>query len=127
MKRLGLALFAALALGVWAAPPTLPMASLDSRPAATPIIAELMHRPGDFVGRRVKIYGVVVGTAEGGRFLLNDVSQMPIQVLPPKGGKPMPVGSQLLVTGIVRMSGSGVMVAGEHLLPVQVVAGGGCC
>ena len=119
-------MLAAAVLEAAAGQPGLTVPAVDSRPAATPIIADLMHRPRDFVGRRVKIYGLVVG-AEGGRLSLHDVSQMPLSVLPPKGHHKVPVGSQLLVTGTVRMSGARVLVESEALVPVQVVAGGGCC
>ena len=94
---------------------------------ATPIIAEVFSRPRDFTGRRVQIYGLVVeAKAETPRFLLQDVSQMPLAVLPPPGLR-VAQDSQLMVTGTLRRIGGELVLVSDDLSFVQVLAGGGCC
>lgn len=94
---------------------------------STPIIAEVLGDPARFVGRPVAIYGLVVeAREEGRRFLLQDVSQAPLLVVAPPRQR-VTQGSQLMVYGIVRRANGQVLLAGDELHAVQVVAGGGCC
>lgn len=123
-----IALFCALV----AVTQAIPLATATERQAgkaadATPIIAEVYGRPAEFIGRRVAIYGLVVKAQDGGqRFFLQDVSQMPLMVTAPPG-QSVGEGAQLMVTGTVRRSASGLELASDELTPVKVVAGGGCC
>lgn len=95
--------------------------------SSTPIIAEVFSQPDEFLGRRVAIYGLVVEARNHGqRFLLQDVSQMPLFVVSPPGQR-VAAGSQLMVFGILRHAEGELELASDDLLAVQVVAGGGCC
>lgn len=93
----------------------------------TPIVAELLSQPERFLGRPVAIYGLAVEVLDGGRrFILQDVSQMPLSVVAPAGDRVV-LGSQLMVHGIVRRVNGRLEVAARDLFAVQIVAGGGCC
>ena len=99
----------------------------EATPTPTPIIAELVGAPDNFIGRRILVYGLVVESPEAGsRFLLQDVSQVPLRIVGPEGSR-IPRGSQLMVLGKLRRNGGELEIAAERLTPAQVVAGGGCC
>lgn len=93
----------------------------------TPIIAEILGAPENFVGKRVEIYGLVVAIREEGRkFMLQDVSEMPLLIVSPAGLEAAE-GRQLMVSGIVQQTLGGLQVASDNFWPVKVLAGGGCC
>jgi hypothetical protein len=94
-------------------------------PGATPIIAEVFGSPEKFVGRSVAIYGLVI-ESRGERFLLQDVSEMPLVVVSPRDER-ITAGSQLMVYGKVRRAHGQLELASERVEPVRVLAGGGCC
>jgi hypothetical protein len=126
VRALGAALLAmTLALPVAAAQGA--PKSAVAKPVATPIIAEVFSRPEYFTGKRVQIYGLVVqAKADTPRFLLQDVSQMPLPVLPPEGLR-VAMDSQLMVVGTIRRIGKELVLVSDDLSFVKVLAGGGCC
>ena len=99
----------------------------DPLPPERPIIAELFSDSEGYHGRRVIVYGLVIETADAGRiFMLQDVSQMPLQV-EVTDGSTVWNGDQLLVEGVVVVSGGEVTLRSTRILPTQVLGGGGCC
>jgi hypothetical protein len=90
----------------------------------TPIIAELLASPEQFAGKRVVVYGVVVGVM-GPAFALQDVSQAPLRVVGAAGAG-VRVGDQVLVRGVFRLEGAQRYVSAEDIEAVQVAGGCGC-
>ncbi len=93
-----------------------------------PIIAEIFADAEGYEGRRVVVYGVVIDTAAAGaRFLLQDVSQMPIEVVVRDGMTGVRPGDELLVEGVMVLSGGKPVLESSRIEPTQVLGGGGCC
>ena len=118
-----------LGLGALAAAPQLAGTELPGRPVAplTPIISELFAEPAKFVGQPITVYGLTIeGRDDGRRFLLQDVSQMPLVVVAPAGER-VGAGRQLMVRGVLRWSNGQLELAGKWIQDVKVLAGGGCC
>jgi len=96
-------------------------------PSDTPIAAELFSNPDQFIGRKIAIYGLVIEARSGGaQFLLQDVSEMPLVVIAPVG-EHVAAGSQLRVYGTIQRSQGQLVLRGDRVEAVRVLAGGGCC
>jgi hypothetical protein len=91
-----------------------------------PIIAGIFAEPAKYLGQRVEIYGLVVGVESGRRFLLQDVSQMPMLITSPLGIT-VADGGQLIVKGIVKKIDGDIGIVAERLKHAKVLGGGGCC
>ncbi len=120
MRHLALTIIA-LTLALGTAPP---MAEAE---ADKPIIAQLVAGAGEYDGRSVTIYGLVVETAEGGReFMLQDVSQIPLKIVR-TDGMPSAVGDQILVHGVFVANRGDPYLEARKITYTQVLGGGGCC
>lgn len=125
--------FAAFALAVLAAAGPV---SADGRTAKgedglvepdRPIIAGILADPRKYLGHRVEIYGLVVGTeASGKHFFLQDVSGEPMPVIGPTGTFTVG-GDQLIVAGTVRYIQGRLGIEADAIRLTRVLAGGGCC
>jgi hypothetical protein len=92
-----------------------------------PIVADLVANPDAYLGQPIIIYGLVIeADLAHHTFMLQDVSQHPLRVdaheLPP-----VLAGAQVQVDGKLERSQGKLVLFGESLKPVQVLAGGGCC
>lgn len=99
--------------------------SNEPKADAYPIIAQLYGDPPHYRGKTVVIYGLVIETSPDGSFMLQDVSQRPMKIVPNKSLKAS-VGDQLMVFGTFR-SARTPYVRAKSLIATQVLAGGGCC
>jgi hypothetical protein len=92
-----------------------------------PIIAQLYATPGDFSGRSIAIYGVVVESgSRGAEFMLQDVSQHPLKIVG-HANLIAAVGDQVMIVGIFHDDPHAPYLAATAVLPTKVLAGGGCC
>jgi hypothetical protein len=102
-------------------------AALAGSEADKPIIAELFADAARYDGRAITVYGLVIETAPlGRRFLLQDVSQMPLTV-ERTDGKLTLVGDQLLIEGEFHANGGAPYLRATAITPTKVLGGGGCC
>ncbi|HTZ35193.1 MAG TPA: hypothetical protein VMB84_04150 [Stellaceae bacterium] len=116
-----------VALAVLATTSAASPAAESARRLPTPIIAELYATPAAFVGKSVRIYGLVIDADPSrGEFVLQDVSQHPLRIVGNRKLKAAP-GDQLIVIGRLRMAGNQPYLAAQAVLPTQVLGGGGCC
>lgn len=103
------------------------VASLALAESSTPIIAQLIADPAHYDGQGVVVYGLVIETdAQGSRFLLQDVSQMPLAVVRQDGWVTL-VGDQLLVEGRFVANHGKPYLDAAAITHTQVIGGGGCC
>ena len=91
-------------------------------PITRPIIAQLFANPGNFVGKKVEVYGLVVESNSGTDFMLQDVSQRPLRVLGSAS-----VGDQVTVVGTLQANAMTTYLSAESLKATKVLGGGGCC
>jgi hypothetical protein len=92
---------------------------------AYPIVAQLYENPSRYSGKSVVIYGLVIDASPNGTFLLQDVSQHPIKIVPNRNIKAK-VGDQLIVFGKFK-SARVPYVRAKSLIATKVLGGGGCC
>ena len=92
----------------------------------TPIIAQLLHNPGDYANKQVTIYGLIIERPEKSVFILQDVSQRPLKIVAKHGVK-ISVGDQVTVRGTLAMGRSGPHFIARSLTATRVLGGGGCC
>ncbi len=92
-----------------------------------PIIAHLFANPALYDGRPVTIYGLVIDAdANGRRFLVQDVSQMPLRVVMERG-LPVIAGDQILIEGAFKANRGDPYFEARKVVPTKVLGGGGCC
>jgi len=95
--------------------------------ADKPIIAHMLADQDAFDGRDLTIYGLVIDVTDGGRaFMLQDVSQMPLKVIPPAGVLIL-AGDQVLVKGIFEVGKHEPQFNATKIQKTKVLGGGGCC
>lgn len=92
-----------------------------------PIAAEVYANPGDYFGRQIAVYGLVIkNTDSGSAFWLQDVSERPILVITP-GGRRLRKYDQVLVRGKVVMRQGIPVIRANTIEFTKVLGGGGCC
>lgn len=95
--------------------------------ADKPIIAHILADQDAYNGKSVTIYGLVVEVLDGGRaFMLQDVSQMPLEIVTPKG-EVVFLGDQVLVKGFFDAGENEPRLRATDMEEAVVLRGGGCC